>query len=98
MVLDPDGPGPFELRILDDGPGVPEGELGALTFPGVRGGAARTRHPHGRGLGLAIAARVCKLHGLTLTIENRSEGGLVATLRGAAGAAIADDGGASRSP
>ena len=49
-------------------------------------------------VGLAIAARVCKLHGLTLTIENRSEGGLVATLRGAAGAAIADDGGASRSP
>src|SRR5690606_40210708 len=39
------------IRIEDDGPGIPEGEIAAMMEPVSRGGAARTRAPGGPGLG-----------------------------------------------
>ena len=66
----------WSLRIVDDGPGIPEDDRPRVLAPSFRGGDARTRHPHGMGLGLHIANDVAKRHGLTLTLSETEGGGL----------------------
>ncbi|MCA9696753.1 MAG: HAMP domain-containing histidine kinase, partial [Myxococcales bacterium] len=80
VVLEQAGEG-FSLRVIDDGPGIPEADRRRLMARGARGDAARTREPRGQGLGLAIVFRVAALHGLTLTLAAAEGGGLEATLR-----------------
>lgn len=80
VVLVKSGDG-FALSVLDDGPGVGEADLAKLTERGYRGGRARTRHPSGLGLGLAIAKDVVERHGFTLVFERPREGGLRAVIR-----------------
>lgn len=66
------------VRVLDDGPGVPESERESI----FRRFWRRDRHDAGgRGLGLAIAARVAETHGGSITVENRRGGGAAFTLR-----------------
>jgi signal transduction histidine kinase len=66
-------PGAFTLRVTDDGPGLDPEDLPRLTERGYRGNVARTRHPHGMGLGLHITEDVLTQHGFTLRIA-RPEG------------------------
>lgn len=73
---DPDSPGPFVLRVLDDGPGIAPADLARLRQRGARGDQARSRAPDGRGLGLHIVARVAELHGLRLQFLPAEGGGL----------------------
>ncbi|MGZ3417427.1 MAG: sensor histidine kinase [Polyangiales bacterium] len=73
----------FELKVLDDGPGIEEGEMERVVQRSVRGEAARTRHPDGRGLGLAITRRVAELHDLALSFEPVEPRGLMVRLEGA---------------
>ncbi len=75
VVLDQDDAG-FELRVIDDGPGVPEDILEEVTQRDFRVEEARTRRPEGQGFGLSIARRICELHGWELRLDNRPEGGL----------------------
>lgn len=75
-------PAQFVLRVFDDGPGVPDEELPRLTERAYRGGAARSRAPDGRGLGLAIALDVAQRHGFRLTLARAEVGGLEARLEG----------------
>ena len=77
------------MQTLDDGPGVAEGELARIAERGFRGGDARTRHPHGMGLGLAIAMEVAERHGFTLRFERPTGGGLAVTFEGALAPAAA---------
>jgi signal transduction histidine kinase len=72
----------FEIRVVDDGPGVSAGELDQMTRRGFRGSAARTRSESGRGLGLDITREVCERLGLTLRFGHGDEGGLVVTIEG----------------
>lgn len=72
----------FVVRVLDDGPGVPDDMLDRVTHPGVRSDAARNRNAQGQGFGLAIAHRVCETHGWSLDLQNRPDGGLEAVIRG----------------
>ena len=71
-----------ELRILveDDGPGIPDADLVRVTEPFVRLDASRSLDTGGVGLGLAIVRDVAAYHGGRLILENRSEGGLRASL------------------
>jgi len=71
------GNGGPRLWVADNGPGVPEDELAYLTERFYRGRSTTTE---GTGLGLAIVQRIAELHGATLLLENRPEGGLRATL------------------
>ena len=67
-----------EVRIEDNGPGVPDDQLETVFQPFQRGESSRNRATGGTGLGLGIARAIAKAHGATLRIENRPEGGLVA--------------------
>ena len=68
------------IRILDDGPGIPEQELEQAFEPFFRGEASRSRDTGGTGLGLGIARNVARAHGGDLVLRNRPEGGLEAIL------------------
>jgi signal transduction histidine kinase len=83
ILLEEMEPAGFRLRVVDDGPGVPDDELRGLTERHRRGNDARQRHPGGLGLGLDIAYRVAERHHFEMTIERSDEGGLLVTIRGA---------------
>lgn len=77
LILERRDDGGYELRVLDDGPGMTPEEI-ARVERGVRGDAARTRAPDGRGLGLHIATRAAELHGFAFTLGPSEFGGLEA--------------------
>jgi signal transduction histidine kinase len=66
------------VRVLDDGPGVPEADRASIFRRFWRRDRARG---DGRGLGLAIVARVVEAHEGSVTVEDRPGGGAVFTLR-----------------
>jgi len=68
------------LRVVDDGPGIPEADLEAAKQPFVRLDTARERNTEGLGLGLAIVERIVGAHAGELRLTNRSEGGLQADI------------------
>lgn len=61
------------LTIADDGPGFPENPTAPLTDRFVRG--PDVGDIVGSGLGLTIAEEVIRVHGGTLSLSNRPEGG-----------------------
>jgi signal transduction histidine kinase len=69
-----------EITVDDQGPGIPEDQLGRVMQPFVRLEESRNRDTGGIGLGLAITASIAEAHGGTLTLSNRREGGLRAIL------------------
>ena len=83
VVLEREPGHTFRLRVLDDGPGIPEHELPHIVERRVRGDAARTRGPGGHGLGLNIAWRVSVLHGWSLHLGRSEYGGLQVDFVGA---------------
>ena len=71
----------WSLRVIDDGPGISESDRARVLEPSFRGSEARTRHPHGMGLGLHIASDVAKRHGLHLSLAETDGGGLTVEIR-----------------
>ena len=69
------------VTIEDDGPGIPESELERVFEPFVRLEESRSRETGGVGLGLAIARSTVRAQGGEVTLTNRVEGGLAATVR-----------------
>ena len=69
------------VRVTDSGPGVPEDALDKLFRPFYRIDDARGRQTGGVGLGLAITDRAVRLHGGTIRVANRPQGGLVVEIR-----------------
>lgn len=73
------------LRIEDDGPGIPEGEIQRMLEPFTRMEASRNTATGGSGLGLTLARAIADQHGGSLELANRYEAGrvvgLAATLR-----------------
>lgn len=66
------------ISVLDNGPGIPPEHAERLLRPFERMDSARNKYEGGSGLGLAICNRIAKLHGGSLVLQNRPEGGLEA--------------------
>jgi len=71
-------PAGIVLRVIDEGPGIPEDQLEQAFEPFVRGEASRSRETGGTGLGLGIARNIARAHGGDLVLRNRPSGGLEA--------------------
>jgi len=69
-----------EIVVDDDGPGIPADALARVFEPFYRVEDSRSRETGGVGLGLAIARSIVEAHGGALTLMNRPEGGLRATV------------------
>jgi signal transduction histidine kinase len=62
----------IEIRVSDDGPGVPPEHTERIFDRFYRADASRSRTTGGAGLGLAIARELVELHGGTIRLEGRS--------------------------
>jgi signal transduction histidine kinase len=62
----------FDVRVADNGPGIPASIRSTLFDPFVSSGK-----PNGTGLGLAIVNKVIRDHGGSVTVEQTSEAGTV---------------------
>lgn len=71
----------LELVVEDNGPGIASEQIQAMFEPFARADGSRNRSSGGSGLGLTIARAIAQAHGGSLTLENRVEGGLRATMR-----------------
>ncbi|MES2972201.1 MAG: ATP-binding protein [Pseudomonadota bacterium] len=80
LLMEPLGQVGFSITVRDRGPGIPEAELAAVLQPFRRLENSRNRDTGGAGLGLAIAHQLSLALGGTLTLANRSGGGLEARL------------------
>jgi len=58
------------VSVCDDGPGIPERDIGSLFEPFFRVDRSRSRTTGGYGLGLSICKRIVEAHGGTLTARN----------------------------
>ena len=70
-----------DLSQLDHGPGVREEDLSLIFKRFYRADASRARSSGGVGLGLSLAQAVVRMHGGTIAVANRPEGGAVSTVR-----------------
>jgi two-component system, OmpR family, sensor kinase len=68
------------ITIDDDGPGIPDGGVERAFQPFQRLEQSRSKDTGGFGLGLTIARTIVVGHGGSLTLTNRPEGGLTATV------------------
>lgn len=66
----------IQIRISDQGPGVPADSLTKLFEPFYRVADARDRQSGGTGIGLTIAEQAVRLHGGKICAVNCSTGGL----------------------
>jgi signal transduction histidine kinase len=72
----------FEIRVEDDGKGVPEAARDTVFKAFTRLDDSRSRETGGYGLGLAIVARIAALHGGDATVaESADLGGAAFTIR-----------------
>jgi signal transduction histidine kinase len=67
--------GRITIDVLDEGPGIPESDLGRVFERFYRVDQSRARDPGGTGLGLSIVKHLVELHGGTVVAANRASGG-----------------------
>lgn len=70
----------FVITVEDDGPGIPAVELERVFDPFFRLEQSRSLETGGHGLGLSIARTIIGAHGGSISLSNREEGGLRATI------------------
>lgn len=70
----------IEIRVDDDGPGIPAGDQERVFAPFVRLEESRSRETGGVGLGLSVARSIVRGHGGDLVLENRQPHGLSARI------------------
>jgi signal transduction histidine kinase len=71
----------FEIRIRDQGPGLPDNELENVFQPFYRAEASRNRETGGTGLGLAITRNLLRNQRGEVHLHNVPGGGLEAVVR-----------------
>ena len=75
-----DSPAQIVIHVLDDGPGIADGQREQVFEPFFRLEASRSRATGGSGLGLGIARNIARVHGGDIVLHNRPAGGLDAVL------------------
>ncbi|MFK7997299.1 MAG: sensor histidine kinase [Granulosicoccus sp.] len=70
----------YSVAVEDSGPGMSDVEKGQAFERFFRGSNAAERYEAGAGLGLPVALSIAQAHGGTIILEDRQQGGLVATL------------------
>jgi signal transduction histidine kinase len=60
-----------EVRVTDDGVGIPEGDVERVFEPFFRVDRSRAKTTGGYGLGLSICKRVMEAHGGSIAVERR---------------------------
>jgi signal transduction histidine kinase len=68
------------VRIVDDGPGIPESDLARVFEPFFRVDRSRSRRTGGFGLGLSMCQRIMEAHGGSIQVENNPGRGATFTL------------------
>jgi two-component system phosphate regulon sensor histidine kinase PhoR len=63
------------IAVSDEGPGIPDEDLSRVFERFYRVDKSRARDPGGTGLGLSIVKHLVELHGGSVSVENRAEGG-----------------------
>lgn len=79
VVVEPTASGAC-IRVLDRGPGIPEDRLASVFEPFIRVETSRNSDTGGIGLGLALARAIVQSSGGTLSLANRSGGGIAAAI------------------
>ena len=67
----------LQIKIVDEGPGIPEEQLEKVFEPFYRVDPARSPEKSGTGLGLAVARDIIRTHGGEITLFNREPNGLI---------------------
>lgn len=70
-----------QIEVVDDGEGIPAGELPYVFDRFRRVDASRSRTTGGSGLGLAIVRQIAEAHGGTATISSEPRSGTIVSLR-----------------
>ena len=70
----------IEITVSDNGPGIPEEKIEDAFAPFFRVESSRNLETGGVGLGLSITRTIIRSHGGDITLSNRPEGGLKATI------------------
>jgi signal transduction histidine kinase len=73
-------PTEYEIKVDDQGPGIPEADHARVFEPFVRLETSRSTETGGTGLGLTLVKAIVEGHGGRVSLENRPEGGLRARL------------------
>jgi len=67
--------GQVVIEVMDEGPGIPDEDLGRVFERFYRVDQSRARDPGGTGLGLSIVKHLVELHGGKVAATNRPDGG-----------------------
>ena len=80
VVLEPPQKGVVAVQVDDAGPGIPPDQLERVFEPFHRLERSRNRETGGTGLGLPIVRNIVRAHGGEVTLANKAEGGMRATM------------------
>ncbi|GAC1339580.1 MAG: hypothetical protein NVSMB18_08010 [Acetobacteraceae bacterium] len=80
VKLETPSAGQVAIRVEDAGPGIPPAELERVFEPFRRLETSRNRETGGTGLGLSITRNILRAHGGDVSLANRLEGGVRATV------------------
>lgn len=72
--------GGLTIYVDDDGPGIADDQIEDMFMPFSRAERSRNRATGGTGLGLTISRAIARSHGGNVTLENRKQGGVRASL------------------
>ena len=74
-------PDAYVVTVSDNGRGIPEAELSRITEAFYMVDKSRSRAKGGAGLGLAVCAEICRLHGTALEFDSEVGKGTTVTVR-----------------